>query len=64
MFAHRNSPILVNVAASTAIPKRLTYTRPRVAGFASKLAGNGAGAYVCFLEVGEGSPPQPERVPR
>jgi FAD/FMN-containing dehydrogenase len=54
-FAHRNSPILVNVAAVYGDPDESYIHEPWVAGFASKLAGNDSGAYVGFLDEGEGS---------
>ena len=54
-FAHRNSPILVNVAAIYGDPDEASIHESWVAGFASKLAGNDSGAYVGFLDEGEGS---------
>jgi FAD/FMN-containing dehydrogenase len=54
-FAHRNSPILVNLAAVYGDPDEAYMHEPWVAGFASKLAGNDSGAYVGFLDEGEGS---------
>jgi FAD/FMN-containing dehydrogenase len=54
-FAHRNSPILVNVAAIYGDPDEASIHEPWVAGFASKLAGNDSGAYVGFLDEGQGS---------
>jgi FAD/FMN-containing dehydrogenase len=54
-FAHRNSPILVNVAAIYGDPDEASIHEAWVAGFASKLAGNDSGAYVGFLDEGEGS---------
>lgn len=54
-FAHRNSPILVNLAAVYGSPEEADIHETWVAGFASKLAGNESGAYVGFLDEGEGS---------
>jgi hypothetical protein len=54
-FAHRNSPILVNLAAVYENPEEADVHEPWVAGFASLLQGNDTGAYVGFLDEGEGS---------
>ncbi len=54
-FAHRNGPILVNLAAICSDPEEAEVHDDWVAGFASKLAGKDAGAYVGFLDEGEGN---------
>jgi hypothetical protein len=54
-FAHRNSPILVNLAAVYGDPDEAYIHEPWVAGFASLLQGKDSGAYVGFLDEGEGS---------
>ena len=54
-FAHRSIPILVNLAAVYESPEEADIHETWVAGFASKLAGKDSGAYVGFLDEGEGS---------
>jgi FAD/FMN-containing dehydrogenase len=54
-FAHRTSPILVNLAAVYGSPEEADIHETWVAGFASLLAGKDSGAYVGFLDEGEGS---------
>jgi FAD/FMN-containing dehydrogenase len=54
-FAHRNSPILVNLAAVYGDPDEAYIHEPWVAEFASLLQGKDSGAYVGFLDEGEGS---------
>jgi FAD/FMN-containing dehydrogenase len=54
-FAHRNSPILVNLAAVYVNPDEAEIHEPWVAGFASLLQGSDNGAYVGFLDDGEGN---------
>jgi FAD/FMN-containing dehydrogenase len=54
-FAHRTSPILVNLAAVYGSPEEADIHETWVAGFASSLAGKDSGAYVGFLDEGEGS---------
>ena len=53
-FAHRNSPILVNLAAVYENPDEADIHEHWVAGFASLLQGRDSGAYVGFLDE-EGS---------
>ena len=48
-FAHRASRLMVNVAASTSVPRRRRYTRPGSTEFAAALRHGDAGAYVNFL---------------
>jgi FAD/FMN-containing dehydrogenase len=54
-FAHRSSPILVNLAAVYLNPDEAEIHEPWVAGFVSLLQGDDTGAYVGFLDEGEGS---------
>ena len=54
-FAHRSSPILVNLAAVYESPEDAGKHEIWVAGFVSMLAGKDSGAYVGFLDEGEGS---------
>jgi FAD/FMN-containing dehydrogenase len=51
-FAHRNRPILVNLAAVYESPDEADVHERWVTGFASLFNGNDSGAYVGFLEEG------------